>query len=280
MSKISPSFSVRRLRFVGIATLALAAAGVPLPASAGFIQTNLVSDIPGLAVITDPVLQNSWGLSHSPASPIWVSDQATGLATLYNVTAAGVTKNALVVTIPTTGAGPQGPTGQVNNNTSSFLVNSTAASFIFANLNGTISAWNNTAGTTAQIKATTAGAVYTGLAIGNPSTPLLYAANGAQNRIDVFDGTFANITSTVFAGKFVNPTAGLVPFNVQNIGGNIFVTYAAARASSPDRGPRGDRSRGGVRYERELDRNADYRQQARLAVGHHPGPGQFRRVRR
>ena len=227
MNKISPSFSVRRLRFVGIATLALAAAGLPLPTSAGYIQTNLVSDIPGLAVITDPVLKNSWGISHSATSPFWVSDQGTNLATLYNVTAAGFTKNPLQVTIPTTASGPQGPTGQVNNNTSSFLITTAVtipASFIFANLNGTISAWNNTAGTTAQIKATTAGAGYTGLAIG-------YAANGAQNRIDVFDGTFANITTTVFAGKFANPTnpaAGLVPFNVQNIGGNIFVTYAPA----------------------------------------------------
>src|SRR5205814_7684807 len=89
-------------------------------------------------------------------------------------------------------------------------------------------ACNQTSDNLTKIKATTSGASYTGLAIGNPATPLLYAANGAQNRIDVFDGTFANITSTVFAGKFVNPTAGLVPFNVQNIGGNIFVTYAAA----------------------------------------------------
>jgi uncharacterized protein (TIGR03118 family) len=232
MSKISPSFSVMRLRFVSIAALALAAVCLPLTASAGYIQTNLVSDIPGLAVLTDPFLQNSWGLSHSATSPIWVSDQATGVATLYNVTPGGVTKNiAVQPAIPTTATGPQGPTGQVNNNTSSFLITTavtTPASFIFANLNGTISAWNNTAGNLAQIKATTAGASYTGLAIGNPATPLLYAANGAQNRIDVFDGTFANITSTVFAGKFVNPTAGLVPFNVQNIGGNIFVTYAAA----------------------------------------------------
>lgn len=149
MSKISPLFSVRHLRFVGIATLALAAAGLPLSASAGFVQTNLVSDIPGLAAITDLNLKNSWGLSHTPASPIWVSDQATGLATLYNVTAAGVTKNALVVTIPTTGGGPQGPTGQVNNNTSSFTVNTTPASFIFANLNGIVFAWNNSAGTIA-----------------------------------------------------------------------------------------------------------------------------------
>jgi uncharacterized protein (TIGR03118 family) len=233
MSTISPSFSVMRLRFLGIAGLALAATCLPLPAGAGYIQTNLVSDIAGLAAITDPVLKNSWGISHTAASPFWVSDQVTGLATLYNVTALGVSKNAREVTIPATAAGPQGPTGQVANNTSSFQVNGTAANFIFANLNGTISAWNPnnpvpSLVNTAQITAITPGAVYTGLAIGNPSsTPLLFAANGAQNRIDVFNGLFAPVS---LAGNFTDPNlpAGFVPFNVQNIGGNLYVTYALA----------------------------------------------------
>jgi uncharacterized protein (TIGR03118 family) len=131
-------------------------------------------------------------------------------------------------------SGPQGPTGQVNNPFASalnpaFVVNGTPANFIFANLNGTISAWNGGLGTTAQITATTPGAVYTGLAIaGNsviPIPPTLYAANGAQNRIDVFNSSFAPINSP---GGFVNPTTGLVPFNVQTIGGNVYVTYAPA----------------------------------------------------
>jgi uncharacterized protein (TIGR03118 family) len=196
-----------------------------------YTQTNLVSNVPGLAVITDSTLINPWGLSHSAGSPIWVSEQGTNAATLYAVTANGsVSKNALTVSIPTTAAGPpQGPTGQVNNNTASFLVNGTAASFMFANLNGTISAWNNVpvGNTTAQVMATTPGAVYTGLALAGT---FLYAANSSQNRIDVFDGAFGNVTGTTFAGKFVNPDlpAGLVPFNVQNIGGQIYVTYAPA----------------------------------------------------
>ena len=193
-----------------------------------FLQTNLVSDIPGLAAITDPNLKNPWGVSSSATSPFWISDQGANLATLYAVTAAGVSKNALQVTIPTTAGGPQGPTGQVNNNTSSFLVNGAPANFIFANLNGTISAWNSSLGTTAQVQATTAGAAYTGLAIGsNASGPLLYAANGAQNRIDVFNGSFApvNLGANAFRDSDSRLT-GLVPFNVQNIGGNIYVTYA------------------------------------------------------
>ncbi|HEY7164142.1 MAG TPA: TIGR03118 family protein [Candidatus Binatia bacterium] len=220
---------VRAIRAFVVVTLALLAAR-----SAGatsFTQTNLVSDIPGLAALTDPDLKNPWGVSFSATSPLWTSNQGTSTANLFNIKGLTVTQNALEVTIPKTAAGTQGPTGQVNNNTSAFLVNGTPASFIFASLNGTISAWNQSAGTTAQIKATTPGATYTGLAIANTASgPFLYAANGGQNRIDVFDGSFTNVTSTSFAGKFVDPNipAGFVPFNVENIGGKIYITYAPA----------------------------------------------------
>jgi uncharacterized protein (TIGR03118 family) len=193
--------------------------------AASFLQTNLVSDIPGLAAITDPKLKNPWGVSFSATSPIWVSNQGTSTSDLFTVHGLSVTQNALEVSIPTTASGPQGPTGQVNNNTGAFLVNGSSAAFIFASLNGTISAWNGSLGTLAQITATTPGAVYTGLAISNVSgVPLLYAANDAQNRIDVFDGSFT--PKNLGAGAFNNPFPGLVPFNVQNIGGKIYVTYA------------------------------------------------------
>jgi uncharacterized protein (TIGR03118 family) len=218
---------------------------------APYFQTNLVSDISGLARVTDTNLQNPWGVSESAVSPLWISDQAASVATLYTVngltaTPAGGTP-PLVVSIPTTPTGPQGPTGQVNNSTTSFVIplntspaSTTPAHFIFANLNGTIAAWA-AASTPAAIEATTAGAVYTGLAIGSVSgTPYLYAANdaGTTGGINVFDGTFTNVTGTTFAGKFVDPSlpAGLVPFNVQNIGGNIYVTYAP-HTNGADRTP-------------------------------------------
>jgi len=137
---------------------------------------------------------------------------------------------ALTVAIPTTATGPQGPTGQVSNaNTSSFPVgdggNDAFAHFIFANLNGTISAWD--AGTTAFIQATTTGASYTGLAINQAQTQL-YAANDAgTGSINVFNSSFAPVS---LSGTFVDPNlpAGYVPFNVQDIGGKIYVTYAPA----------------------------------------------------
>src|SRR5437762_3431745 len=83
--------------------------------AAPYLQTDLVSNIPGLAIITDPSLVNSWGASHSPTSPFWISDQGTNLATRYAVNGGTVTKAALTVAIPTTASGPQGPTGQVFN---------------------------------------------------------------------------------------------------------------------------------------------------------------------
>ena len=90
----------------------------------GYVQTNLVSDIAGLALVTDTDLQNPWGVARSATSPFWSSNQGTNTSTLYMVAdSTQVTKNPLTVTIPTTGTtGPQGPTGMVNNtNTSSVL---------------------------------------------------------------------------------------------------------------------------------------------------------------
>jgi uncharacterized protein (TIGR03118 family) len=125
-------------------------AGAGTARATTYVQTGLVSDLSALgAEVTDPNLKNSWGLSFQPGGPVWVSDQATQNATLYGVTGATVTKEALTVAIPPSGAA--GPTRQVaNTNTSAFDVSGTGKSalFIFANLNGSISAWNGSAGTT------------------------------------------------------------------------------------------------------------------------------------
>ncbi len=225
---------------------ALALAALVACASAAhaspYFQTNLVSDQAGTAQLTDPALVNPWGLSFTPTGPFWLSDQGTNLSTLYRVANGVVTKQALTVTIPTTGAGPQGPTGQVFNSAGAgtFLVGGAAASFIFADLNGTISAWNAGAGTAAQIKATTPGAVYTGLAIaGTGAAARLYAANGVGGRVDVFDANFAPVST---AGGFVNADprlAGLVPFNVQTIGTQVYVTYAAPGRAAQIAAPEG-----------------------------------------
>ena len=108
------------------------------------------------STITEPTLVNPWGISHTTTSPFWISDQGTNFTNLWSVTGeTNVTKVTAVnpptgnIAIPTSGGGPaQGPTGQVANQNpspSSFPVgnggNGGSAHFIFANLNGTISAW-------------------------------------------------------------------------------------------------------------------------------------------
>jgi len=217
------------MRFAAIAASLLSAALGFSGTAYGtlYVQTNLVSDMDGLAAFRDPALKNPWGMSFSGTSPFWISDQGTNLSTLYRDIGGVVTKVPLQVSIPTTPSGPQGPTGQVFNSTTGFsLSNGTAATFLFANLNGTISGWNGGLGTTAEVVATTIGAVYTGLAISDgPAGPRLYAANGLGNRIDVFDSNFApvNLGADAFTDSSLT---GLVPFNVQNIGGEIYVTYA------------------------------------------------------
>jgi uncharacterized protein (TIGR03118 family) len=211
-------------------------------AQAQFKQTNLVSDVPGLAAITDPNLVNTWGVSNLPGSPFWISNQGTSTTSLYTVTGAtGVAPANLFpspatnfAAIPTVGGGPaQGPTGQVANAAmSSFDIGTTGpAAFIFANLNGTISAWNGSnvnpsTKNAATVVATTPGALYTGLAI-NSAGDRLYAANGATGAIDVFNGAFS---PTTVPGGFVDPTLppGFVPFNVEDIGSKVYVSYAPA----------------------------------------------------
>jgi uncharacterized protein (TIGR03118 family) len=106
--------------------------------------------------------------------------------------------------------------------------NNTSAAFLFDTLDGTISAWNfGVDRNNAKIKVTTPGAVYTGLAIDSTpgQAPLLYAANWAGRSIDVFDQNFAPAHLT---GNFTDPNipSSYHPFNVQELGGLIYVTYA------------------------------------------------------
>jgi uncharacterized protein (TIGR03118 family) len=188
-----------------------------------FVQTNLVSNIPGMALTTDPNLLDPWGMSFSSNSPIWVSDRGAGVSTLYSGAGAIV---PLVVTVPP--GAPLGPTGQVFAGGTAFMLNNNPVNFIFATLGGTIDAWNG--GTTATAEATTAGAQFEGLALANNT---LYATNfQAGGGIDVFSSTYAAET---LAGSFVDPNlpAGYAPFNVQNIGGNLYVTFARVTAGSP-----------------------------------------------
>jgi uncharacterized protein (TIGR03118 family) len=192
-----------------------------------YTQTNLVSDVPGAARFTDPNLKNAWGLSRSPTSPFWVSDNGTGVTTLYKGTGE---QQALVVSLPGTG-----PTGQVFNATPDFVLgNGTKASFLFAHEDGTISGWNPAAGTSGLVVKTASDAVYKGLAMGaDGGANYLYAANFSAGSIDVLDKNF-NLVG--LGGSFTDPNlpSGYAPFDVKNIGGRLYVTYAMQDLSRHD----------------------------------------------
>jgi len=216
-------FSYAMVALGGLALLA----SLPTAARAGFFQqTNLVTDNQSItpAKNTDPNLVNPWGISFSTTSPFWVSDQGTQKSTLYN--GAGVPQT-LVVNIPPSGA--FGPTGQVNNNsglTTGFIIPSdgSPAVFIFANLNGSISAWNpglgTTPGTPAQVVVPPVpGASFTGLALANGS---LYAADKGTGTIDVYNSSFGLVKSIP-----TDPNLpGFTPYNIQSLSdGRLYVTF-------------------------------------------------------
>jgi uncharacterized protein (TIGR03118 family) len=233
--------------FTGTATVGLLALAFTAPAGAstreaagshhqyGYIQTNLVSDQPGVAAITDPDLVNAWGLSEGPTTPLWVSDGGTGVTTLYRGGADGlnVSKVPLTVAIP-----GEDPTGQVFNNTTGFLLpDGSPAAFIFAAESGKITAWNPQLqpNTSAVIVASGDNAIYKGLALlPGKSGPRLLATDFHNGRIDVFDSSFqpVHLGSHAFTDRQL--PAGYAPFNVAVVGARVFVTYANQDADAKD----------------------------------------------
>jgi uncharacterized protein (TIGR03118 family) len=209
---------------------------VPVPAAPpqnSYVQMNLVSDLPGVANITDTNLVNPWGISFGPSTPFWVSDNHSGLSTLYNSTG-GV--QALVVTIPPPNGGqpPAAPTGTVFNNTTGFTNGTTPSRFIFATEDGTISAWNGGPNAALKVDNSAQNAIYKGLALAsNGPNAYLYASDFHNGKIDVFDSNFAPAT---LAGSFSDPTipAGFAPFGVQAIGGQLYVSYAMQDENAED----------------------------------------------
>jgi uncharacterized protein (TIGR03118 family) len=200
----------------------------PNLAVAQYKRTNLVSNQAGAAVHTDPLLVNGWGLAYGPGSPFWVSDNGSGWSTLYQNT--GV-KIPLDVLIPTAGGdGPGTPTGIVFNGSQDFQVKGWASIFLFATLDGTISGWAPKSNPNAAIVAvTTPGAVYTGLAItSHTSGNVLFAADNANNKVDIFDATFKLVSS------FTDTTvpAGFAAFGVQDFGGLVYVSFARSSGAA------------------------------------------------
>jgi uncharacterized protein (TIGR03118 family) len=248
------------LCLAGGASLALSAG--PLASAQHYTQVNLVANTSGVAPVTDPKLVNPWGLSRTSSSPWWISDNGTGLSTLYN--GAG-TINPLVVTIPKADPNsktfPNGtPTGTIANAspTDFLLAPGAPAAFLFATIDGTIAGWNPNVGVAAGaappsthaviVVKTTDGSSYTGLTSATVNgNRYLYAANFNKGTVDVYNNAFHKVTLQPNRDgnrdrdddnndkPFTDDRLprDFVPFNVQAIGNDIVVTFVLHEEGKP-----------------------------------------------
>lgn len=203
------------------------------PVLSTYAATSLVSDTASLpAAQTDPNLVNAWGVAFNPRGFVWVADNGTAKSTLYDGN--GVPQSLVVST-------PAGPTGIVFNGTQDFKLSQngvTAPSpFIFATESGSIAAWSPTVSPVTALvvyDGSAGGSVYKGLAISTyGGANYLYAADFHNQRVDVFDASFAKVA---LPGAFSDPSlpAGYAPFGIQAVGERIYVAYAMRQASGDD----------------------------------------------
>src|SRR5579864_8608238 len=199
---------------------------------AGYSQTNLVSNVVGVATTTDPQLLNPWGISVLPGQDCWIADNNSGVSTLYNQN--GAKDTGLIVTIPGATSNPNGncspgcPTGTVANASGSYF---SGGSFIFDTEYGLVVYWNGSSNTAIIGKDNSAsGAVYKGLALLGTN---LLAANFNSGKIDVYDSSY-NLTS--LGGSFTDPhlPAGFAPHGIHVIGSQVYVAYAMQDTAKHD----------------------------------------------
>jgi len=203
-----------------------------------YAVTPLVSDGVVATPFTDPNLKNAWGVAFNPNGFVWVVDNATGKSTLYD--GHGMPQT-LIVTIPGAGGQQGKPTGIVFSSSNDFVVTknglSGPARFIFATENGTISGWApNVELTNAQLTVDNSAqhSIYKGLALAATGEGnFLYATDFHNGRIDVFDAAFHPVH---WAGAFVDHKVpkGYAPFGIQNLQGDLYVTYAKQDEDAED----------------------------------------------
>ena len=229
------------IKTVFVAVTALSLSAVSLHADIGsFSWNNLRSDIAGVAANVDSNIVNPWGLTASASGVIWVSDNGTGVSTLYRQDGTPVPNAAspLIVSIPTSAKNKGGanPTGVVVNSTTSFKVSkngsSAPARFIFVSEDGSISGWNPNVDATHAILAvdnskggSKTTAVYKGVTLGAAKgRNFLYATNFNSGKVETYDENFQQVNPTGFVDP--NLPAGFAPFGIRNLNDQIYVTYA------------------------------------------------------
>ncbi len=209
-----------------------------------YTQTNLLSNGAVPAAATDDKLINPWGVSFPPGGPFWISDNGSGNTTVTDkngvpMPVAGNPTPEITIAPAAGQTAPATPTGQVfNTSGSGFAVSqggkSGSALFLFATEDGTISGWNpnvNPASSVLAVDNSGTGAVYKGLALGTAAAgTILYAANFSAGTVDMFNDAFQPL------GSFTDPgvPAGFAPFNVQVLGGHLFVAFAQQDADKKD----------------------------------------------
>lgn len=217
------------------ASLAAAAALGPGAIAHAFDVTNLVSDGSVPAAWTDPNLVNPWGIAYSPSGPFWVADNGPGVSTLYN---GGGKPLPLTVTIP--GFGGSGtPSGITFNGSGGFDVTANGKTgsslFMFATEDGSIAGWSPSVDPTNAVTAVNNNpggtAVYKGLTMGTiGANTFLYASNFRAGQIEMYNSSFGLVNT------FTDPTVntGYAPFNVQELDGDLYVTFALQDAAKHD----------------------------------------------
>jgi uncharacterized protein (TIGR03118 family) len=244
-------FTSKPWKFLTVFSLSLFSLPVVTPAQ-HYKQTNLVSDIMGMAPTFDPNLKNPWGLTRSsttparPGSPWWVGNNNSGTSTLYTATGAIIPINGTgTVNVPPPNGSPAGtlstPTGVVfNGSPTDFLVApGKSAVFIFATEDGTISGWAGGQNAVLVVdnsdSGSANGAVYKGATSGEINGKrFLYVTNFRSAKVEVYDPNFKRVHLDEDAFEAESVPRGFAPFNVQNVGGTLFVTYAKQDASRHD----------------------------------------------
>jgi uncharacterized protein (TIGR03118 family) len=233
-------------------------------------QTNLVSDIQGKAPVFDPNLKNPWGLTRSSGSPWWVGNNNSGTSTVYGSDGTTATPAGFLpdppgslfnnfVIVPPPGFAPDtqsAPTGVVfNGSRTDFLLDKGTptglpAVFIFATEDGTISGWDPGANVAKGAKppsinavlevdnsdnGSANGAVYKGATSAEVGgKKFLYVTNFRSAKVEVYDSAFKRVHLDEDAFEAEGIPRGFAPFNVQNVGGTLFVTYAKQDALRHD----------------------------------------------
>jgi uncharacterized protein (TIGR03118 family) len=211
-------WSSRNLIF-SAAVLALLIVFASASAFAQYQITVLDSNVAGFGNL-DPLLVNGWGLAYGPSQPFWLSDEGSGWSTLYDGSG---NIQSLRVIVPGANGGQGSPTGIVYNASRNFKIDTWPSEFIFCTLDGTIQGWSHFSPSASLIAVTNFRASYTGLAI-NAAQNMIYAADTANNQIDMYDASFQLV------GSFTDSTLppGAAASGIQDIAGQLYVTFVAA----------------------------------------------------